>query len=483
MKLPEIIQGGMGIGVSGWELAKEVALNGQLGVVSGTALDVMMARKLQGGDRGGHIRRALDAFPDQKMAGRILDRYFVNRGIKDRFRFKQVPRFSLNPSEELVELTVIANFVEVYLAKEGHEGQVGINLLEKIQMPNLYSLYGAMLAGVDYVIMGAGIPLEIPGIMDKLTRHEKVRLTLTVEEASPEDDFAMTFDPVSFFREFNGPLEVLPRPAFLPIVSSNVLAMVMMQKATGKVDGLIVEEHCAGGHNAPPRGKMNLSDEGEPIYGPKDGVNLDKLKELNVPFWLAGNYGDEEHFQKAREAGAAGVQVGTAFQFCRESGLAAEFKAKIMETIKKGVARVFTDPLASPTGFPFKVISFGESLSEKLDFLSRPRICDLGYLRRIYKKADGSLGYRCPAEPKEAYVAKGGKVEDTEGRKCLCNALLANISLPRMQLTGYLEKPLVTAGTCLEMMKSFIDRGMSSYSAKDVITAILGARPAVVKSR
>jgi nitronate monooxygenase len=474
MCLPKIIQGGMGIGVSGWELAKEVALNGQLGVVSGTALDVMTARKLQGGDQGGHIRRALATFPDQEMANRVLDRYFVNRGIKDRFRFKAIPKYSINPSQELIELTVVSNFAEVYLAKEGHDGLVGINLLEKIQMPNLYSLYGALLGGVDYVIMGAGIPLEIPGILDKLSHHEKVRLSLTVEGAEADDDYAMSFDPREFFGKSVNSLEPLKRPSFLPIVSSNVLAMIMLQKASGKVDGLIVEDHIAGGHNAPPRGRMTLSEQGEPIYGPKDGVNCEQLKKLGVPFWLAGNYADEEHFRLAQEKGATGVQVGTAFQFCKESGLAAEFKAKIMETIKNGVSRVFTDPLASPTGFPFKVLSFGESLSEKLNFLNRPRICDLGYLRQIYKEADGTLGFRCPAEPVKSYVAKGGDRADTEGRKCLCNALLANISLPKMQLAGYLEKPLVTAGSRLEIMKRFVDRGMSSYSAKDVILQILG---------
>ncbi len=476
MDYPRIIQGGMGIGVSGWELAKEVARSGQLGVVSGTALDTMIARKLQGGDTGGHIRRAFASFPDQEMTGRILDRYFVNRGIRDRFQFKSVPKYSIEPSRDLIELTIAANFAEVFLAKEGHEGKVGINLLEKVQMPNLYSLYGAMLAGVDYVIMGAGIPLEIPGVLDKLANHEEARIKLNVDGAENGEEFFMTFDPRNLFPSLG---KKLNRPAFLPIVSSNVLAMIMLQKASGRVDGLIVEDHSAGGHNAPPRGRMTLTDEGEPVYGPKDGVDYGQLAKLGVPFWLAGNYGDEEQFQKALSVGAAGVQVGTAFQFCRESGLAHEVKAKIMDAIKSGVGRVFTDPLASPTGFPFKVLSYAESLSEKLTFLSRPRICDLGYLRQIYKREDGQLGYRCPAEPAKAYAAKGGDREETKGRKCLCNALLANISLPKMQISGYLEKPLVTAGSCLDVMKKFIDRGMSSYSARDVIALILGAQPGI----
>lgn len=61
--LPVVIQGGMGVAVSDWRLARAVSLTGQLGVVSGTAVDVLMTRRLQSGDPGGHVRRALAAFP------------------------------------------------------------------------------------------------------------------------------------------------------------------------------------------------------------------------------------------------------------------------------------------------------------------------------------------------------------------------------------------------------------------------------------
>jgi nitronate monooxygenase len=64
----------------------------------------------------------------------------------------------------------------VFLAKEGHDGPVGINLLTKIQLPNLASLYGAMLAKVDYVLMGAGIPREIPQALDTLSQHLKASM-------------------------------------------------------------------------------------------------------------------------------------------------------------------------------------------------------------------------------------------------------------------------------------------------------------------
>ena len=62
---PQIIQGGMGVAVSDWRLARAVSQQGQLGVVSGTALDVVLARRLQLGDPEGHLRRAMSEFPFQ----------------------------------------------------------------------------------------------------------------------------------------------------------------------------------------------------------------------------------------------------------------------------------------------------------------------------------------------------------------------------------------------------------------------------------
>ena len=77
---PRIIQGGMGIAVSGWKLAKTVSELGQLGVVSGTAINSVLVRKLQDGDKSGDMRRALKAFPSQSIAESILTSYFVEGG-------------------------------------------------------------------------------------------------------------------------------------------------------------------------------------------------------------------------------------------------------------------------------------------------------------------------------------------------------------------------------------------------------------------
>ena len=186
--LPQIIQGGMGIGVSNWKLARAVSLEGQLGVVSGTALNSLLVRRLQLGDRDGSMRRALANCPLSEAARRIESVYFIVGGKDSAQRHRLASMYSHLSANDVIELTIVANFAEVFLAKEGHAGLVGLNLLEKVQLPTLPSLYGAMLAGVDYVLMGAGIPRSIPGVLDRLAAGESVELKLNVEGASAGND-------------------------------------------------------------------------------------------------------------------------------------------------------------------------------------------------------------------------------------------------------------------------------------------------------
>src|SRR5674476_1386482 len=149
-RLPVVIQGGMGVAVSSWQLARAVSQAGQLGVVSGTALDVVIARRLQDGDVGGHVRRALESFPVLAMAQRMMSRYFLDGGRAPKQPYHPVPKLSMDTPVAGLELSMVANFAEVWLAKEGHDGLVGINFLEKVQMATPSAAYGAMLAGVDY---------------------------------------------------------------------------------------------------------------------------------------------------------------------------------------------------------------------------------------------------------------------------------------------------------------------------------------------
>jgi nitronate monooxygenase len=463
--LPRIIQGGMGIGVSSWRLANAVAKLGQLGVVSGTGIDLILTRRLQDGDPSGHMRRALSNFPFPHMATRVLETYFVPGGIDPARPYKSKSMVGLHPSREVAELLVIANFVEVFLAKEGHEGRVGINYLQKIQTPTLPSIYGAMLAEVDVIIIGAGIPRTIPGILDRLAEGSAAELKLETSGATAE--FMMSFDPTDFV---GGVAPKLNRPLFFPIVSSTLLAKTMVKKANGKVDGLIVEGQSAGGHNAPPRGQQMLDENGEPIYGVRDVVDLEVVAALAVPFWLAGSVGNPEGLNEALAQGAAGVQVGTPFAFCAESDLREDIKADVHRQAREGTLRVFTDPVASPTGFPFKTLQLAGTSSEASIYEGRKRVCDLGYLREAYALEDGKLGWRCSGEPLDTWVKKGGSLEEAAGRKCLCNSLTANIGLAQLRENETREPALVTSGDSVAEIARFEE----CYSAADVIRYLLG---------
>lgn len=466
MSHPFLIQGGMGAGVSGWRLARAVSKRGHLGVVAGTAVDTILVRRLQRGDPGGHTRRALGKFPVPEIADQILERYFIPGGKPEGVPFRRIRMYSLAPPLELFQLTVALNFVEIYLAKEGHDGVVGVNLLEKIQMPNLASLYGAMLADVDYVLMGAGIPREIPGVLDRFADHAEATLKITVAGETAEDDFRMRFDPVKVVGALPGKLK---RPFFLAIIASTVLAKAMKNRSTGTVNGFVIEGPTAGGHNAPPRGRLSLDANGEPIYGEKDVVDLDKIGKLGLPFWLAGSHGRKGCITEARARGATGIQVGTVFAFCEESGLDPAIKHDVLLSVLDGTAVVYTDPLASPTGFPFKVIQHPGSVAKTSVYQARTRVCDLGYLRSAYRLEDGRVGYRCPSEPIDAYVRKGGKIEDTQHRRCVCNGLLSNLGLPQLQSNQAVEPPILTCGDDLVRLGRFLHDGSTRYTAADVI--------------
>lgn len=462
----------MGAAVSNWRLARAVCRLGQLGVVSGTGLAHVMVRRLQDGDPGGHVHRALSHFPFPAMVQRILEQYFIPGGRTTDQPYARPVMDTLEGEREARELNIAGNFVEVYLAREGHDNPVAINYLEKIQLPHLPSIYGAMLAGVAVVIMGAGIPLEVPGMLDCFAEHESASYPVYVQGGGGREQARTHFDPADF-HEPETPSARLLRPSFLPIVSSGVLAKTLCRRANGSIEGLIVEGACAGGHNAPPRGAGALDASGQPVYGPRDDVKIEQIGALGLPFWLAGTYGSPERLREALSVGATGVQVGTAFALCEESGLAPEIRHALIRRALEGRAAIFTDPQASPTGFPFKVAQLDTSLSNGQVYEDRRRVCDLGLLRELYYRKDGSIGYRCPAEPEDIYAAKGGDWAATVGRKCLCNALIANVGMPQLRRDGKQELPLITLGDDFTNVGRFCHADSTTFTAADVMAVLL----------
>lgn len=474
--MPRVIQGGMGVAISDWRLARTVAKAGQLGVVSGTALETVCARRLQMGDPGGHMRRALSHFPVPRVAERILRTYYVAGGKPAGAPFRPVMRFTAEPARALQELTIAANFAEVFLARHGHEGRIGINYLRKIELPLPFACYGALLAGVDHVLVGAGNPADLPPMLDRLARHEPVHLPIRVQGATSADpELTVRFAPLELFQHDLPDPPALRRPRFEAIIASVDLAKALADDPVARPDGFVVEGYVAGGHNAPPRGPRVLDPRGQPVYGERDTVEPQELAGLGLPYWMAGGYGTPEGVARAVSAGAQGVQVGTVFALCRESGLDPELKRRILAAAASGEVWVRTDSRASPTGFPFKVLELSGTLSEDDVYFGRARLCDLGVLRSAYRKPDGTVGYRCPAEPVDVFQERrGGRPANTVGRRCLCNGLMATAGFAQVR-AGAAEPPIITAGDDFGGVRHLLRNSAdgTGYGANDVLAYLL----------
>jgi NAD(P)H-dependent flavin oxidoreductase YrpB (nitropropane dioxygenase family) len=505
-----LIQGGMGVYVSNWRLARAVAIEKPgvtAGTVSGTALDVVYTRLLQLGDPGGHARRALAAFDAQfgvDIGQKICARYFIEGGKAPAARFKNAPMQMVQPQnghraiplpvhnaepvaltldEEIIELLIATAFAEVWLAKEGHAGRIFINFLNKIELPLVYAMYGAMLAGVDGVIVGAGNPDGLPAIRTRLANHTAVTNDLSVLYREVGEIFTVPFDPrqVAGGKLAQAPLRP---PAFLAIVSLESLVQALAQSQSEAPDGFIIEHHTAGGHNAGPMGPLRTDERGQPLYSAKDEADLAAIRAVGKPFWLAGGYGSRARLEAARAAGAVGVQAGSVFALAQESGMQATYRSAILDALKRETddAALVQTTLVSPTGFPFKVVQLQGTLADEAVFAARPRVCDIGLLqqRGLSKPdADGArqLFQRCPAAPVAGFVSRRGLARNTEDRRCLCNGLLACVGLGQVsQQQGELveEPAIVTLGNHLDGIRRLSRQGQTPYWARDVVADILG---------
>ncbi len=413
-----IRQGGMGVYISTPRLAKAVSLAGGIGTVSGTLADHILARLLHNGDPGGDVVRALSHFPVPEIAEQVIQKY-LRKNTEDTTPLR-IPFPTIDHSEEHRALIMCANFALVWLAKEGHAQPIAINYLEKVQLPFLYALAGAMLAGVDEVVIGAGIPTQVPGIIDSLYTEGRAEHMLHIED-STHGGITAAIDIHHMFKR----TVVFPkRPDFLPIVSTDALAHILFKKTKGNIQGLIIEHFSAGGHNAPPRGKYSINELGEPIYSERDTANMERIRELEIPFWLAGGYHSKEKRTEAEACGASGVQIGSLFALAEESGLRKDLKhAALTQWKTQGLFGV-ADTQASPTGFPFRIVALHGTTAEKKHILSRTPQCNIGALLSPYFTRANFLSYRCPAEPSLKFEKKGGDKSRTEGVVCLCNALL-----------------------------------------------------------
>jgi nitronate monooxygenase len=509
LKNVRLIQGGMGVYVSHWRLAQAVARERPgtaVGTVSGTGLDVVYVRLLQLGDPGGHVRSAMHALDQQygvTIGKKIVDQYFIEGGKEPDAKFRNAPQHIVRPEnggntipapgenkastplyldEAVTELLIATGFAEVWLAKQGHQGKIFMNFLKKVELPLIYTLYGAMLAGVDGVIVGAGNPDGLPADRTLLTQHQTVSTSLQVLYREAGESFHVPFDPhlVADGRLTEKPLRP---PAFLAIVSLENLVQALAKSQTEAPDGFIIEHHTAGGHNAPPQGPLVKDSEGQPQYSAEDEPDLAAIRDAGLPFWMAGGYSNHAQYKQALAFGATGVQIGSNFALSQDSGLKPAYKSAILDEIKKGTADadLVKTTMFSPTGFPFKVAQLAGTLADESVYEDRMRVCDIGLLqqRGLSKPAeDGSrrLFMRCSAAPVNGFVSKRGLEFNTEERRCLCNGLLSTVGLGQIvkKNGGTEEEPaIVTLGNNLDGIRRLSRNGQAQYWAKDVIADIL----------
>lgn len=311
-KLP-IFQGGMGIGVSMAPLAGAVSREGGFGIISSAAIDRLVSSRL----------------------GKIVSNFQ-------------------------------ATIEEISLAKSIGKF-VGINIMVALSRFYKDTVKAAIEAGVDAIVSGGGLPLELPSI------------------CPPKDT------------------------ALIPIVSSARSLEIICKKWERyhyRPDAAVLEGPLAGGHLGFKLEEVNSEDHSlEKLLPPV----LDVAKKYgDFPIIVAGGIFTHSDIVKFIKMGASGVQLGTRFLVTHESSANAAYKEAVLRAKIEDI--VVAHHPGSPCGLPFRVLKFSPMYQMALK-RSRKPLCNLGYL---LAKDDNGNFTKCPAK------------QDNEKFFCICNGLLSS---------------------------------------------------------
>ncbi len=302
----------MGVGVSLFPLASAVAREGGAGLVSSACLDRLVS----------------------KRAGKKFNAYE-------------------------------AAYEEVSRAREG--GYAGINIMWALFRDYNDSVKGALDAGADAIVSGAGLPLNLPAIQP------------------PKDT------------------------ALIPIVSSaRALEIICKkwEKLGYRPDAVVLEGPLAGGHLGFRIDDVELeSNKLENLFAPVKDM---AMKYGDIPVIVAGGIYTYEDIVRYQKMGAAGVQMGTRFLATEESNASAAFKQAVVAAKDEDI--VVAHRPGSPCGLPFRVIKQSPMYVSSLKQLRKPK-CDKGYV--LQRDTEGK------------YTICGAK-ENNENFFCICNGLLSS---------------------------------------------------------
>jgi len=255
-----VVQGGMGVGVSAHGLAGSVAAEGAVGTLSSVDLrrhhpDLM--------DR----TRGLD-LGDTAQARELID---------------------------AANLEALSREIAAARVRSGGRGLLAINVMRAVSA-YAASVRCALEAGIDAVVVGAGLPLDLP---DLAQDH--------------------------------------PRAALIPILSDarGVQLLVKKWERKKRLPDAIVIEHprLAGGH----LGAARIADLNDPRFDFENVIpqSLAFLRaagiEKDIPLIAAGGVRSFEDIARLQALGAAAVQLGTPFAVTTECDAHPEFKRVLAE--------------------------------------------------------------------------------------------------------------------------------------------------------
>lgn len=313
-KKPIFIQGGMGIGISLEKLARAVARRkGAIGTVSSAALDLIVSLR---------EKRKVDSREAAK--------------------------------------------IEIALAKsEG--GSIAINIMRAIDRDFIHSIVGAIDGGVDAIICGAGLPLNLPEI------------------AKPPEEIRNR------------------KVALIPIVSSARALKIIVErwaKYDRLPDAVVLEGPKAGGH----LGFKSIEDvdkEENTLENLFRQIKLYAQDNGNFPVIVAGGIFYREDIVRWGKLGADGIQMATRFLVTKESDASDKFKETAVG-LSPGDIIVIRSPCG---GMPFRLIKTSPGYIIAQAKTRTPK-CTRGY---VLQKKDGVPF--CPAKESCEYF-------------CICNALI-----------------------------------------------------------
>ncbi|RKT27044.1 nitronate monooxygenase [Paraburkholderia sp. RAU2J] len=296
-----IVQGGMGVGISAHRLAGSVAREGALGTIA--SIDLR------------HHHRDLMELCRQSPDTATL---------------------------EHANLTALAREIRAARTLSEGRGMIAVNVMKAVGAQADY-VRVACESGADAIVMGAGLPLDLP---DMTAAHDI---------------------------------------ALIPILSDSRGVALVLKKwmKKGRLPDAVVIEHPAhaGGH----LGVADLADlhdqrfdflrvleELETVFASLG------LKRQDVPLIVAGGINSHEAVRELLNAGASGVQLGTAFAVTEEGDAHPNFKRVLAEAAPEDIVE-----FVSVTGLPARAV--------KTPWLMR-------YLRHETKIRDkvGALKHACP---------------------------------------------------------------------------------------